>query len=464
MSMQYVDIIQGTKEWLAWREKYLTASIMPALLGASPYETPYEAIQNLRGLRSRNVSEWLTMRGHLLEDPARAAVEAKTGMIIMPCCAVSSRVPYLAASFDGIDDDGAPHEIKSPHEKQWNDVKQNGRDSTAYKMYRWQVLEQMFVAESDIGFLHFFDGLELITFEIVRNLSAENIMLEAAEAAWDHKLNGTLPPPTADDVFVPEGLEAEQFRCYAKAFKHFKKKVTHTNRLLEKSMAKKRLLEDSLDSFGSEFASLESTDIRISRFPRKGSVDSSAVVGELSEKTGQDEAVIEAILDETRTAGSRRIRGSILGQPRSKKSEKVQPLAKPAQDLSPGVYCPSDKEAEELGILVSNYRSFLTEHNVIASQLEGFQKCLSYYTDVLDGYGREMAGVEGFGVRITRFHSKGPANFDEFALLISQRFGIEVDEVTSLIERHRSPASLQRRITVYKQCEGGDSDSCSAAA
>jgi predicted phage-related endonuclease len=39
--MAIIDLVQRTTEWFAWRKEGITASMIPVIMGLSPYQTPY---------------------------------------------------------------------------------------------------------------------------------------------------------------------------------------------------------------------------------------------------------------------------------------------------------------------------------------------------------------------------------------------------------------------------------------
>lgn len=453
MSMICRDIIQDTPEWLEWRQRFITASIIPAIMGASPYETPYEAIQYLRGLRAKRVSEWLTRRGKVLEDPARTFIEKKTGQILLPLCAESSKYDFLAASFDGVDDMDQPHEIKSPHEKQWNEVKSKGRNSAAYKMYRWQVLQQMVVAESEVGYLHFFNSDEpleadrLITFEIHADPTAIQMMLANAKAAWQHKLDETLPKHSPRDVFVPEGQSSERATMYAKAYKHNKRKLNKLQRnhdLLEREC---RELEARMDKYGDGFKTLESGSIRITRWAGNTQPDWNKFSTLAAEASNISLKKVTEILDQCRGPTTDRVKASIIGQKR------IKPLGSPQHTLSssitfdPAAYCPSGDEELEIELLASVWRSKKARLKQFADQIKSLKGKLEFSQEILNSYGPGFSGVEINGVKITRFSVDGRINTDKALERLAEETDLNVVELRDLLNKTLGPQSRRIRVT-----------------
>lgn len=49
--MPVVDIIQLSEKWFPWRKEGITASMIPVIMGLSPYQTPYQLWAELVGLK-----------------------------------------------------------------------------------------------------------------------------------------------------------------------------------------------------------------------------------------------------------------------------------------------------------------------------------------------------------------------------------------------------------------------------
>ena len=64
---------QGSADWLAHRQLYRNASETPAVMGASPWMTPYQLWELRTGRRQQEVT-YPMERGLRLEQPARVGV------------------------------------------------------------------------------------------------------------------------------------------------------------------------------------------------------------------------------------------------------------------------------------------------------------------------------------------------------------------------------------------------------
>lgn len=104
MKYAILDLVQGTPEWLAARREKITASQIPILLGASPYQKPNQLlIEKFTGVEQEvsSFKQVLFQRGHEAEAAAREWIKAHLGLDMAPAVLVSNEIPDLLASLDG---------------------------------------------------------------------------------------------------------------------------------------------------------------------------------------------------------------------------------------------------------------------------------------------------------------------------------------------------------------------------
>ena len=78
-----VQLTQGSPEWLAYRLTKRNASESAAVLGLSPWTTPYQLWLQKTGRSVQAVSPAM-QRGTDLEPAARLAYENQTGLVMQP--------------------------------------------------------------------------------------------------------------------------------------------------------------------------------------------------------------------------------------------------------------------------------------------------------------------------------------------------------------------------------------------
>jgi putative phage-type endonuclease len=192
-----VRVAQGSPEWHDHRRRYRNASETPAVLGVSPWKTPYQLWQLKLGLVEQEVTPAM-LRGTELEPVARAAYERQTGRVMQPLVVVDGE---YSASLDGMTLGGERIvEIKCP-------VK--GKDSTLWKTveagrlpehYQWQVEHQLMVTKAALADVFLFDGANGILLEVAPDVRS----WPRIHAAWDEFANfvasKTAPPLSKGDV------------------------------------------------------------------------------------------------------------------------------------------------------------------------------------------------------------------------------------------------------------------------
>lgn len=133
----------------------ITASESPTLMNANPYQTKEQLMQiKLGKIPEPDLSEKPSVKkGILFEPHIRNMLELSCGKL-KDICAESKLNPMIKASFDGMDNLNRPHEIKCVGKNNWDWITNNGIESTAYKMYHWQVIHQCLTSNTQRGFLH----------------------------------------------------------------------------------------------------------------------------------------------------------------------------------------------------------------------------------------------------------------------------------------------------------------------
>lgn len=155
MMAMLVPLIQGSPEWHAHRARYRNASETAAVMGKSPWLTPYQLWMQRSG-RSEAETNPAMRRGSQLEPAARCAYEQLTGQVMQPLVLVAGD---YSASLDGLTLDGSRLvEIKCPAKGQdsslWAEVARN----VCPEHYFWQIQHQLMVAGAGEAHLYVFDG------------------------------------------------------------------------------------------------------------------------------------------------------------------------------------------------------------------------------------------------------------------------------------------------------------------
>lgn len=139
--MRFIQLEQGTPEWLLWRRSRICASDIAAIMGKSPFTTPNQIWrQKVIGVENP-VFGPAVQRGKDLEPAARACAEEKLGYNFEPLCVESEEFPRYGASLDGYDPvEDLIIEIKCPGEKTHAIALRGEVPDYYYLQMQWQLL------------------------------------------------------------------------------------------------------------------------------------------------------------------------------------------------------------------------------------------------------------------------------------------------------------------------------------
>ncbi|MEQ9465588.1 MAG: YqaJ viral recombinase family protein [Haliea sp.] len=252
---------QGSADWLAHRQLYRNASETPAVMGVSPWMTPYQLWELRTGRRQQEVT-YPMERGMRLEPAARAAYEEMTGHVVQPITLVDGD---YSASLDGLTFDGSLLvEIKCPVRGGRSTLWEQTSQGEVPEHYRLQVQHQLMVSRAEQAELFVYD--EDLGKGIALPIHADPESHEAIRAAWDrfmpHIEADTPPELTERDRLVrddPAWLEA------AEAFAQRKSALDAAKSAADAARA--ALLELA------DHPSVTGGGVTVTRFVRKGSVD-----------------------------------------------------------------------------------------------------------------------------------------------------------------------------------------------
>lgn len=191
-----LKLAQGSPEWHEHRRKYRNASETPAVLGVSPWVTPYRLWLERTGRAAVEVNAAMK-RGTDLEPLARSAYERLTGHVMEPLVLVEGD---YSASLDGITLAGdLIVEIKCPMKGRASMLWQAAERSELPENYYWQVQHQLMVSGASTAHLYVFDGTEGILVEQAPRHDRWSQIHEAWDAFMRCVKDDTAPPLTSRD-------------------------------------------------------------------------------------------------------------------------------------------------------------------------------------------------------------------------------------------------------------------------
>ena len=192
--MNIVQLVQGSPEWLAYRLSRRNASETAAVLGISPWTTPYQLWLLKTGRAVTTVTSAMR-HGTDTEPAARAAYEAQTGCVMQPL--VLEHKGYIA-SLDGITfDHDLILEIKCPVRGSRSDLWTDVAAGTVPEHYVVQVQHQLMVSDAPMAHLWVFEGQRGLLHKIPRDEAVMQRIREGWEA-FQVYLDTDTPPPLTD--------------------------------------------------------------------------------------------------------------------------------------------------------------------------------------------------------------------------------------------------------------------------
>ena len=219
MSAQIIQLVQGSPAWHEHRRTLRNASETAAVLGISPWMTPYQLWLLKTGRAETAVNEAMR-RGTALEPQARLAYEAQTGLVMQPLVLQDG---LYSASLDGMTLAGdLIVEIKCPYKGQGSALWQAIEAGEVPAHYVAQVQHQLMVSGAAQAHLWVYDGQQGLLAVIEPDMAAT----EQIRAAWDafaECLASDTPPPFMDADCLQR--EDADWQAAAQAFQEAKRQV-----------------------------------------------------------------------------------------------------------------------------------------------------------------------------------------------------------------------------------------------
>ncbi len=193
-----VQLTQGSPEWLEYRRTRRNASESAAVLGVSPWTTPYQLWLEKTGKVQPRTNEAMR-HGTDMEPLARLAYEEQTGLVMQP---LVLQTGDYSASLDGMTLEGdLILEIKCPVRGTRSDLWQDVQAGNIPEHYLIQVQHQLMVSGAVSAHLWIFDGHQGLLHDIQR----DEATMRRIQAGWEdfqQYLDSDTPPPLSDDDTV----------------------------------------------------------------------------------------------------------------------------------------------------------------------------------------------------------------------------------------------------------------------
>ena len=254
-----IQLAQGSQEWLDYRLKMRNASETAAVLGVSPWMSPYQ-LWLLKTGRSMTKTTAAMQHGTDMEPVARAAYEAQTGNVMQPLVLQDGA---YSASLDGMDlDGGLIVEIKCPYKGQSSVLWNEAMVGEVPAHYELQVQHQLMVSGAALAHLWVFDGTQGLLLPIERHEGA----MDRIRTGWDlfqQFVESDTPVPLTDADTVLR--EDTAWTAAAQAFSEAKRATDAADAALAKA-------RDGLVALA-QHPREQGSGVSVTRYWKAGSVD-----------------------------------------------------------------------------------------------------------------------------------------------------------------------------------------------
>jgi putative phage-type endonuclease len=256
-----VKLKQGTEEWHEHRKSYRNASESAAVMGLSPWITPFQLFQIKTGKTQPAEASAPMKHGTEMEPSARTAYEAKTGLIMQPLVMTSGE---YSASLDGINLRGdLIVEIKCPYKGQSSDLWQSVEAGEIPEIYNVQIQHQLMVSGATKAHLWVFDG----TVGLLVNVERDEVCQQRIKKAWDEFSNfveADVPPPLSERD--SELRDDDEWVLAAQLYREAKANSEAAAKKLDEA-------KERLTSLASDHPSIKGGGVTVSRFWKAGNID-----------------------------------------------------------------------------------------------------------------------------------------------------------------------------------------------
>ncbi|EPA99253.1 lambda-exonuclease family protein [Pseudomonas sp. G5(2012)] len=274
--MNVINLRQRSPQWHTWRNEGISATSTAVILGHHPEKTRWRLWAEMTGrVASIDISMIPQVRlAIMLEPHAIAWYQDRFDTVLLPLCGQSITHPVLRASFDGVDPDNRPVEVKVLSDTNFDEVKNLGELSSHYKLYWWQVQHQMAVSGAEKGFLLFYHTRHVpIVFEILRSDLAVKLITKAALEFWALVVTDTEPEKDPlRDYFIPEGEKLAEWVKHAAEARTIDRRISELEAELKLMKSQKEEVQKGLVSLMGHHMLAEAEGVRICRYQQAGNV------------------------------------------------------------------------------------------------------------------------------------------------------------------------------------------------
>lgn len=236
-----MELVQGTPEWISWRNSGLGSSDISAILGLSPYKTAYRLWQERTGRKKPKEANAAMQRGSDGEAKIRALYELQTGLDVPPACVEHAEHPYFRVSLDGYIPGDLVVEMKFLGAER-HSLAQQGKIPPDYYA---QVQYQLAITGAKHAHYVSYNGESIEIVATTPDQAYIDDMLPKVQEFWRLILTDT--PPTLTDQDSLEPTDAETMDAFEE-WKRQKLMMMQLEEIFEQVKAKHREREAALEA------------------------------------------------------------------------------------------------------------------------------------------------------------------------------------------------------------------------
>jgi len=184
-----LEYVQGTIEWLEFRQNKITATDASVIMGVNKWKTKLDLYYEKTSPVKYKAPNAYMQRGIDLEPLARELFTLKTDIQLEPVVVVSTKYPWMMASLDGGSPKGEVLEIKCCGAKDHS----SALAGKVPKHYYPQLQHQMAVCEISEMYYFSFDGIDGEIVIVSRDDEYIEKMIEQEKIFYDCMINKILP-------------------------------------------------------------------------------------------------------------------------------------------------------------------------------------------------------------------------------------------------------------------------------
>jgi putative phage-type endonuclease len=196
--MNKTNLVQGSKEWLETRKRFITASDISIINGTNRWKSEYILWLEKRSIKEPDKPNAAMEYGKCMEMPARELYMANTEIYVSPTIAYSKEWKYGMASLDGITEEwDVILEVKCPFSSK---LYENALQRKVPDYYNDQMQWQLFVTKAiRCDYFVYVSELEHMLIEVFPDIPYQEELLAKAKVFMDRILENKKPEMILSD-------------------------------------------------------------------------------------------------------------------------------------------------------------------------------------------------------------------------------------------------------------------------